>query len=1342
MELDSHADTCVLGINFTILEYSGRVCDVYPYSSEYEAVKDVPIVRGATAVQDQQTGELIIMIINEGLWYGDKMDHSLINPNQLRYYGIKVNDNPFSQQSMYIHHIETDIMIPLQAQGTIIYVNSRVPTDHELQTCRHIECTSPSQWNPHTVKLASINSSIEQTSYYNVNLDQAYALASQLNIIDTDTFYLSYISSVYCSNAFAKETKAQIVISAVDVPPVKNFISKKRHTDITAADLSNRWHIGVKQAQDTLDTTTQRFSRSALQPLSRRYRNDRMFYRRYLNHHFAADLYMARTKSLHGNTSAYIFAHKCGFAQAYPQVDKTKSADSLRQFTTDFGIPRKLTVDGALEQIGIHTEFIRRVRTYDINLHISSPHRPQENPAEGVIREVRKKWFRLMSATNMPKRLWDYGVQWVCEIMQRTTNTSYHSNGRTPLEMITGDTPDISEYLDFGIYDWVLYKDNAGMGETKLGRMLGISHRIGPMMSYFILPISCKIISCTTVQRLTLLDQQTELYINRCNHFDETVKERLRDNNNIIVLGETDQPFDWDKYDFSGDEDFLSEYGKDLVLNDSTIPEADDQPQPIEPTPDSFDPYVNMEISLPRGEDNRMEFAKVTKRVKDNDGNPIGVANDNPIMDSRLYIVEWNDGRTEEVMANVIAENLFAQVDDEGNSFVLLDDIIDHRKSDKALSGDDGFITTANGMKRRRHTTQGWELCVQWKNNSTNWIPLKDLKNAYPIQVAEYAVANKIHEEPAFAWWVNFTLKKRQRFISKVKSKYWQRTHKYGVEIPKSVAHALALDKKNGNALWWDAILKEMANVRIAFDVFDGEKKDLPPGFQQIACHMIFDVKLGENFRRKARYVAGGHVTDPPASITYSSVVTRESVRIALLVAALNDLEVLSADIQNAYLHAKCREKIWCIAGPEFGSDEGRIMIIVRALYGLKSSGAAFRSLLANRLHEIGYIPTKGDPDVWIRPAVKSDGFEYYEMVLVYVDDIFAISDKPKVTLEQIQEDFKFKDGKMEPPDVYLGSTLENKEFNGVKCWTMASHKYVNAAIENVEKKLADNDMRLPKRADTPMSSNYRPEEDVTAELQGTEHTYFQELIGILRWAIELGRIDIMMEVSMLSTHLAMSRKGHLEQALHIFAYLKLNPKKTLAFDPRHPLYDTTNFPPTADWHDFYRDAAEIIPDDAPPPRGRMVSMHCFVDADHASNRVTRRSQTGIIVFLNRAPIAWHSKRQNTVESSTFGSEYIAMKTAVELLQALRYKLRWFGIPIDGPVNVFGDNESVINSTQKPEATLTKKHNGIAYHKCREAVASGIIRVAYINTLLNLADVLTKPLPKSRRDALIDCFMY
>jgi hypothetical protein len=186
-----------------------------------------------------------------------------------------------------------------------------------------------------------------------------------------------------------------------------------------------------------------------------------------------------------------------------------------------------------------------------------------------------------------------------------------------------------------------------------------------------------------------------------------------------------------------------------------SAPEADKMPQP---TPDSFDSYVNMELSLPRGQDDTMEFARVLKRKKDNDGNLIGIANDNPILDSRVYIVEWSDGRTEELMANIIVENLFAQVDDEEHRYVLLDDNIDHRSTGDYISGDDG--------------TQGWELCIQWKDHSANWVKLKDMKNAYPIEVAEYAIANKIHEEPAFAWWVPSARKKRNRFISKVKSKY------------------------------------------------------------------------------------------------------------------------------------------------------------------------------------------------------------------------------------------------------------------------------------------------------------------------------------------------------------------------------------------------------------------------------------------------------------------------------------------------------------------------------------------------------------------------------------------
>ena len=131
------------------------------------------------------------------------------------------------------------------------------------------------------------------------------------------------------------------------------------------------------------------------------------------------------------------------------------------------------------------------------------------------------------------------------------------------------------------------------------------------------------------------------------------------------------------------------------------------------------------------------------------------------------------------------------------------------------------------------------------------------------------------------------------------------------------------------------------------------------------------------------------------------------------------------------------------------------------------------------------------------------------------------------------------------------------------------------------------------------------------------------------------------------------------------------------------------------DWSDFYPDAKEEIPPNMPEPRGHSVQINCFVDADHAGDVVSRRSHTGIIIFVNRAPIIWYSKQQNTVETSTFGSEFIALRIATELIEGLRYKLRMLGIPLDGPANVFGNNQLVINNATIPELPLKKKH--VAY---------------------------------------------
>ena len=178
------------------------------------------------------------------------------------------------------------------------------------------------------------------------------------------------------------------------------------------------------------------------------------------------------------------------------------------------------------------------------------------------------------------------------------------------------------------------------------------------------------------------------------------------------------------------------------------------------------------------------------------------------------------------------------------------------------------------------------------------------------------------------------------------------------------------------------------------------------------------------------------------------------------------------------------------------------------------------------------------------------------------------------------------------------------------------------------------------------------------------------------------------------------------------------------------------------DWDDFYRDAKEAIPSNMPEPRGNRAIVSAFVDASHGNNKKDRRSQTGILIFLNRAPIIWYSKRQPSVETSTFGAEFCAMKTNVELVEALRYKLRMFGVPIDEPANVYCDNEAVYKNTAIPESTLKRKHHSIAYHRCREANAAGTIRVAKQGTKTNLADLFTKVMTSTRRSFLLEKFTY
>jgi hypothetical protein len=328
-------------------------------------------------------------------------------------------------------------------------------------------------------------------------------------------------------------------------------------------------------------------------------------------------------------------------------------------------------------------------------------------------------------------------------------------------------------------------------------------------------------------------------------------------------------------------------------------------------------------------------------------------------------------------------------------------------------------------------------------------------------------------------------------------------------------------------------------------------------------------------------------------------------------------------------------------------------------------------------------------------------------------------------------------------PKIYLGAFIKPWSIPGDsrKIWSMSSSHYIKEALSNLENQLRQEGLRLTGKPDTPMKGNYHPELDVSPLLGPEQANYYMSLIGILRWAVELGRIDIYVDVTLLSSYMAAPRIGHMEQVLHIFAYLKCHLQSNLVFDPNPVAWNESEFT-EYDRTDFYKDAKEPIPSNAPEPRGNAVQMNVFVDADHASNRVNRRSHTGILIYLNSAPISWYSKKQNTVESSTFGSEFVAMRIAVDQIEAIRYKLRMFGIPLDGVANVFCDNQSVVINATIPVSTLKKKHNAIAYHRVREAIASRIIRVAKVRSEENLADMLTEPLVAVKLKYLIQRFLW
>jgi predicted hotdog family 3-hydroxylacyl-ACP dehydratase len=1363
-----------------VLELSGEKVTVTPYSEQYDAMTDIPIATVVTVWENPKNGEAWMLVIHEALYFGNKLQESLLCPNQLRAAGNIVRDVPtqFDKTSSHSITVPGTLEIPLEMHGVISYLDTRLPTAEELEQYRagqfqSVELTDNTPWEPYSetfakreVKARSAAAVASPRTKQPVGLEHEAGEMMQprrpfnLSGEERCIAVVNRLASRREPVEFSEEDLATRLIAAVNVTvqdsegdglyersedsaspataedrEVFAMSSAQRGPVITKEILAKRWGIGLDTAHRTLTATTQVGIRRVLHPVERRYKT-RQSHLRYptLNTRFYTDTMYASTKSLKGNTCAQVFTNGTGYDLFYPLKKESLASEALTEVIRSIGIPKELVSDGAKAET--QGDFGNIVREYKIKPTTTEPYSEWQNRAEAAVREIKRGLKRTMQRTRTPKRLWDYCGEWVAAVRRLTAHDLPGLDGRVPDEVVKGNTPDIAEYAQFDWYQYVWCHDPAVQfpnDQRRLARWIGVAHSVGNPMTFWVLPSTCKVLARSTVWSLTEDERQNPAIQAQMAELDASIREKVGD---LVPDDEVDGELLGINPEIP-DDIFLEEHEDEFEPAEpgSAMPEADDF------TPEAYDEYLTAEVLLPNmGEVTR---AKVVGRKRDADGNPIGLRNTNPILDTREYEVEFPDGATNVFTANMIAESMYSQVDSDGHTFAIMSEIIDHKSDGTAVSKDDGFEAYGQGQRRPKRTTRGWKLLVSWKDGSTSWVPLKDLKESHPVQVAEYALVNKILEEPAFAWWATWVLRKRDRIIKKVKSRYWMRTHKYGILLPKSVSEALRVDKETGTDFWAKAIAKEMKAIDHAFEFTDDDK--MPVGYQKIDCHMVFDVKI--TLDRKARYVAGGHQTEPTKDMTFASVVSRDSIRIAFLVAALNDLEILSADVAGAYLNAKAKEKVYTTAGKEFGPDkEGRPVIITRALYGLRSSGRAWRDHMAATLRDFGYSSCKADPDVWMRPKTKPDGFQYWSYILVYTDDLLVVDHEPKVVMDYMASRYTLKPGSVKEPEFYLGTQVTKFRIDGADDpdkprWAMSSEAYIKQAVADVETELAKVDKCLPTRVTTPVSQGYRPEVDQSRELDAQRGQYYQSLIGVLRWICELGRLDIMVPVSMLSRYVVSPREGHLQQVFHIFAYMKHHKRSRMVFDDTEPVFDESSFK-VCDWSDFYPDAEEAIPHDAPMVRGNGVVTSCFVDADHAGCKATRRSHTGVILFVNKAPIMWYSKRQNTVETSTFGSEFCAMKTAIDMIEGLRYKLRMLGIPLTGATSVFCDNESVVKNSTAPESTLKKRHNAIAYHRAREAQAAGIIRVAWESGDTQIGDLLTKLMPGPRLKELIGYVLW
>ena len=1204
------------------------------------------------AVTTTQAGP-VVLIIHQAAYMGK--GKTIFSSAQMEHFRTTVNDRCCTLGGAQNLVTLDGYVIPLQVRNGLPYVDIHPPTDEELHTLPHVVLTSDEVWDPrvldHEFNLQ------DPTSWSDTMLD---------DLVDADhPIDPRYDATGSFVDVIVNEhDMASIRQARQDAP---GFTIKDKPPDYEAAKPCLGW-APMDIIKRTFLATTQRAKNLFRVPMRKHFRarwpafnvprrdepvaTDSIFSDTPAHNggEVAAQLYVG-TKSLVGDLEPMRAETDIAFVRTLE--------DNIRKR----GAMAKLISDRAANETSRKTQDI--LRGYGIQDWQSEPHHQHQNFAENYWQTLKNKINLVMERTGCPSSYWLYCALWILLIMNHLAHPSL--NWRTPMERHTGSTPDISPLLVFPFYHPVFYRVHDGTfpsdGTERKGRFVGVATSVGDAMTY------------------KIVDDETNKLLYRSS-VRSAVDSKAPNRRLLDLDGEGSKP--------------VKEFVK---LGQSRSPKVFD--------PDEMSELIGRTYLTDTDEQGNKYRARIVRCIEEFD--------EELAQSRRKYLVKFDHADKED---EIIAHDDILRFINKQYPSDYPDTTDDDEETNiwkfKRLSAHQGPLPATHPD----YKGCPFNVQVEWEDGSITYEPLSVIAADDPVSCAIYARDNDLLHLPG---WRRFKFivrnqKKLKRMLNQAKLQSFRRgpIYKYGFRIPRNYKEAMYLDKLNGNTRWFDAVTLERTQL-LDYSTFKdlGYAAKAPEGYKRIRCHFIFDVK--HDGRHKARLVAGGHLTEVPLESIYSGVVSLRSVRIVLFLAELNGLDLFAADIGNAYLEARTKERIYFVADDSFGEElAGHTLVIVKALYGLRSSGARWHERFADTLRDMQFFPCKADPDVWMR---RNE--DVYEYVAVYVDDLLIAAKNPKEITDTLMNKYKYKLKGVGKLVYHLGMDF-GRDPDGTLHF--GPKKYIERMLNSYKTQFGE----LPKVYHTPIERGDHPEMDTTEFLDDNGTRQYQSLIGAAQWLVTLARLDIATAVMTLSRFRAEPRVGHMQRLKRLFGYVRKFPHGLIRVRTEEPDYSQVPIV-DHDWtYSVYGKVTEAMPDDAPEPLGKYVTTTTFVDANLYHCLVTGRATTGILHMVNKTLLAWFSKRQATVETATYGSEFVAARQATEQIIDLRLTLRYFGVPVRTRSYMFGDNQSVITSSTIPQSALGKRHIALSYHRVREAIAAKILAFIHIDGKENPADTLSK----------------